>query len=211
MMLASDCPDCTTARASARASLGAWTCECTCGRVHAARVVRVYRAADGDPTQHAPLARAGAAATALRAEDPELARVRTLLAALRPDHPDPWEPMPAAPAQVIAVKASSRAPWDVDLPRGLTSSPPPVAVVSAADVLSRLAGMPADAACVLRWLRREASLASGLRGLWHDVGMAFASAEQRAAWEDLTVRRGFAPAHGRRLVLRAAEVWERGS
>ncbi|MEY2714653.1 MAG: hypothetical protein RIT24_996, partial [Planctomycetota bacterium] len=40
------------------------------------------------------------------------------------------------------------------------------------------------------------------------AGMHFASAEQTAAWADLTVRRGFAPAYGRRLVLAAATAWE---
>lgn len=212
------CPDCPTARDRARASLGACVYVCTCGREHRARVVRVYRVdPDAPPPEHAPLDRAAATATALRAEDPELARVRVVLADLRPDHPDPWEPLPKPGAQVDSMRARShRAPWDVDLPRGLASglgaqlavaeSLSPRAVSA---VMDRLRALPPDAAAVLRWLRLHATLSAGLRGLWHDVGMAFASVDQESAWADLTVRRGFAPAHGRRLVLRAADVWER--
>jgi hypothetical protein len=77
-----------------------------------------------------------------------------------------------------------------------------------AEVVAKIARLPADAGAVLRWLRLHASLAGGLRGMWVDVGMAFASAAQEVAWRDLTVRRGFAPAHGRRLVLAAATAWE---
>ncbi len=176
--------------------------------------VRVYRASLDDLAPADPLARAGAAATALRAPDPELERVRTVLCALRPDHPDPWEPMPAAPPVAHLHVAHTRAPWDVDLPRGLVSGlgaalarAESLQVESAAEVLARIGAMPADAACVLRWMRRHASLASGIRGLWVDAGMAFASAAQATAWEDLTVRRAFAPQHGRHLVLAACAAW----
>lgn len=179
---------------------------------------RVYRAAAEDLAAEdpAPLARAGAAATALRAEDPELVRVRTLLAALRPDYPDPWEPLARGEdAPTLPAARSGRAPWDRDVPAGLRSAmgaaldaADALTVDRGAEVVARIAALPPDAAAVLRWLRREASLANGLRGLWVDVGLAFASVAQREAWEDLTVRRGFAPAHGRRLVLAAAAVWE---
>lgn len=175
----------------------------------------VYRAtADDLSDPAAPLARAGAAATALRAVDPELDRVRTVLCALRPDHPDPWEPMPPPEAVTHVRAAHTRAPWDVDLPRGLVSGlgaalerAEASQVVGAAEVLARIAALPADAAAVLRWMRSHASLASGIRGLWVDAGMAFASSAQAAAWADLTVRRAFAPQHGRRLVLKACEAW----
>ena len=72
-----------------------------------------------------------------------------------------------------------------------------------------LADLPPDARAVLRWLRRHGSLAEGLRGLYVDVGMAFASVEQSAAWADLGARREGAPIHGRRLVLAAATAWGR--
>ena len=74
-----------------------------------------------------------------------------------------------------------------------------------------------EAAPVLLWLRREATLAKGLRGLYCDAGSEFASAEQRDAWgldaekptaEHLAARRDGAYAHGRRMVLAAAAVWE---
>lgn len=54
----------------------------------------VYVAPDGDAPTPAPTAleRAGAAARALRPDDPELVRVRRLLADLRPDCGDPCEP-----------------------------------------------------------------------------------------------------------------------
>jgi hypothetical protein len=209
------CPDCAVAARLAREALGAAVYECACGRTHRARIARVYRV-DPDAPTPARGALERAAHHAVTGDDPELARVRTLLAALRPDYPDAWEPMPKAPPQTVAVRAGGgRAPWDVDLPRGLGSSVG--AQLAAAEALSpraasavmeRIRALPPDAAAVLRWLRTHASLSAGLRGLWHDVGMAFASAAQEAAWEDLTVRRGFAPAHGRRLVLRAAEAWE---
>ena len=179
---------------------------------------RVYRATAEDLTapEPSPLERAGATATALRAEDPELARVRTLLAALRPDYPSPWEPLARGEdAPTLPRVRQERAPWDRDIPAGLRSSmgaaldaADALTVDRGAEVVARIDALPADAGAVLRWLRLHASLAGGLRGLWVDAGMAFASAAQATAWEDLTVRRGFAPAHGRRLVLAACAAWE---
>lgn len=179
------------------------------------RTRRVFRVEPDDSPAPQPdaLARAGHAATALRTDDAETERVRTLLAALRPDYPDPWEPLcePDKGAAVMIVRASSRAPWDVDVPRGLGS---PMGALSsattrgAADVLADIATLPADAAVVLRWLRQHASLASGVRGLWVDAGQAFASSAQRLAWKDLTVLRAGAAQHGRRIVLAAAVEWE---
>jgi hypothetical protein len=180
---------------------------------------RVYRSTAEDLTapEPSPLDRAGATATALRAEDPELSRVRTLLAALRPDYPSPWEPLARGEdAPTLPRVRQERAPWDRDIPAGLRSSmgaaldaADALTVDRGAEVVARIDALPADAGAVLRWLRLHASLAGGLRGLWVDVGMAFASAAQESAWRDLTVRRGFAPAHGRRLVLAACEAWER--
>lgn len=177
----------------------------------------MWRAAeDGPAAAAAPLARQGAAATALHVDDPELVRVRGLLADLRPDAADPWSP-PAAPAKVAPVGAMPRDPsanWG-GIPRGLlTGGAEEAAVAEAsrrcvAEVLAELAELPADAAAVLRWLREHATLAAGLRGLYADVGVAFASDDQAAAWRDLGARREGAPAWGRRLVLRAAEAWGR--
>lgn len=204
------CPDCAVARARQLAT-GA-TYICTCGRRY--RPPPAPRVFHCDPDEESPARTpldlaAHAARSIASTGDRELARVRVVLAELRPDFPDPTEPMPDAPPQTIAVKpGSSRAPWDCDIPRGLSSGTPPPADTTASDALARLAALPSDAAAVLRWMRRHASLAGGLRGLWFDMGCAFASAEQSTAWEDLTVKRGFAPAHGRRIALRAMDAWE---
>jgi hypothetical protein len=147
------------------------------------------------------------------AEDPELVRVRTLLAELRPDAPDPLEPPPVerpGPPALVVVRDGTP-PWD-RLPAGLGGAWREVLELRdpgelASQVLRRLAGLPADARAVLRWLRAQARLTQGLRGLYVDVGTAFAGEAQRAAWESLTARRLGAAAHGRTLVLGAQRVW----
>lgn len=163
-----------------------------------------------------PLARAGAAALALVPDDPELARVRLVLADLRPDCPDPLEP-PVVEVPFATPPVTIRDPsasWG-GVPRGVgfgVDSPVAAAALDGrcyADVVRELADLPADARAVLRWLRVHGSLAEGLRGLYVDAGMAFASAEQSAAWADLGARREGAPMHGRRLVLAAATAWGR--
>lgn len=212
---------------------------CVCGRVWAAddfrwparptapaatppRSARIVRprsfvAPDDAPLAAplSPLARAGAAALALVPDDPELARVRLVLADLRPDCPDPLEPPVDAPPSAPAVTIRDpRASWG-GIPRGVGfgSRCALAAEVAAtrvlADVVRELADLPPDARAVLRWLRRHGSLAEGLRGLYVDVGMAFASVEQSAAWADLGARREGVPVHGRRLVLAAATAWGR--
>lgn len=204
----------TCAYAARRARETHCTVICECGRSYRSR--KVFHAVPGDESAApSPLARAAHEAAARSTPDAELTRVRVLLADLRPDHADPWEPAPKpedGPALTIRVR-DPQAAWG-GIPRGLASpmgaqlAAAEAASRCAADVLREISALRPDAAAVLRWLRREASLGQGLRGLWCDVGMAFASAAQTAAWEDLTVRRGFAPAHGRRLVLAAATAWE---
>lgn len=180
----------------------------------------MWRVAEGDApaAAAAPLARQGAAAQARHVEDPELARVRSLLAALRPDCPNPWEPPPrhdlveAIPAG--AMPRDSSEDWG-GIPRGLLSEgAEEAAAVEAsrrcvAEVLAELRALPPDAAAVLRWLREHATLGAGMRGLYADVGLAFADEAQAAAWGDLGARREGAPAWGRKLVLRAADAWGR--
>lgn len=179
----------------------------------------VYVAPDGDAPTPAPTAleRAGAAARALRPDDPELVRVRRLLADLRPDCGDPCEPPPDESEEPEASPITIRDPsasWG-GIPRGVaifersevTVATGP-ALVDVLRQLRDLATTSPDAVAVLRWLRQRASLASGLRGLYVDAGAAFASAEQSESWEDLGARREGAPAHGRRVVLRAAAAWE---
>lgn len=176
----------------------------------------VYAAPDGDAPTAPPTAleRAGAAARSLRPDDPELVRVRRLLTDLRPDCGDPCEPPPdeseAPEASPVTIRDPS-ASWG-GIPRGVAIFERSEVTVAAGpalvDVLRQLAALAPDEAAVLHWLRRHASLASGLRGLYVDAGVAFASAEQSEAWEDLGARREGAPAHGRRVVLRAAAAWE---
>lgn len=176
----------------------------------------IYVSSDGDAPVPPPTAleRAVAAARALRPDDPELVRVRRLLADLRPDCGDTTVPPPAESEEVTGAPVTIRDPsasWG-GIPRGVAifeRSEVTVATGPAlVDVLRQLAALAPDEAAVLRWLRRYASLASGLRGLYVDAGVAFASAEQSEAWEDLGARREGAPAHGRRVVLRAATAWE---
>lgn len=163
-----------------------------------------------------PLARAGAAALALVPDDSELARVRMLLTDLRPDCPDPLEPpvADAGPALPPVTIRDPSASWG-GVPRGVgfgSGCALAVEVLEArcvADVVRELAELPADARAVLRWLRAHGTLAEGLRGLYVDAGLAFASAEQSEAWRDLGARREGAPMHGRRLVLAAATAWGR--
>lgn len=234
MMTMAACDACSLAAASAAAG---GVVECVCGVVHGSapddtrpwrrqepvqrpREGRVWRAPVGDPdgAPAAPLARQGAAATALRAEDPEVARVRRLLADLRPDAADPWVRL-AAPVETTPAGAMPRDPsasWG-GIPRGLLSGGAEAAAAAAAaasrrcvaEVLAELALLPPDAGAVLRWLRELGDLRAGLRGLYADVGVAFASDDQAEAWRDLGARREGAPAWGRRLVLRAAEAWGR--
>ena len=210
------CDVCPVASARARESLGAYAVECVCGTLHRARVVRVYQADPDAPAPHrTALDLAGHAARV--ADDPELARIRTLLAALRPDCADPMEPPPrVADIPVPTVRISDpSASWG-GIPRGLASGLGAMLARAeemqsrcAADVLREIAALPPDAAAVLRWMRAHATLRDGARGLYVEAGMHFAGAAQTAAWRDLGARRIGAPAHGRRLVLRAADAWDR--
>jgi len=179
---------------------------------------RVWRAAEGEAPTLSPLARQGAAATALRAGDPELERVRRLLADLRPDCANPWEPpvrtdlVEAIP--VGAMPRDSSVDWG-GIPRGLFDGAEEAAAMETsrrcvAEVRGELEALPPDARAVLVWCREHATLgAAGLRGLYADAGMAFASEAQSVAWEDLGARREGAPTHGRHLVLHAAGAWGR--
>lgn len=206
------CLDCATARARCRETGDTYVC--TCGRTYRSRML-VYRA-DPDAPQDAPapLDRAGHAALRLAPHDPELARVRALLADLRPDCADPWVPPQDAPAQTPTVRVRDpHADWG-GIPRGLESpmgamlARAEAASVCAADILAAIDALPADAAAVLRWLRRHGDLRAGLRGLYADAGVAFATAAQTTAWVDLGARRTGAPDHGRRMVLAAAREWD---
>lgn len=161
------------------------------------------------------LDRAAREAARPAAEDPELVRVRALVFALRPDAPDPLCPPPVerqeTPAPYLRT-GDGAPPWD-RLPKGLGSGPLAVADPGTdrrEHVLAAIASLPPDAAAVCRWLRASATFAQGLRGLYVDVGIAFASEDQRTAWVDLTARRLGAASHGRALVLAAERAWKDG-
>lgn len=185
----------------------------------------VYVAPDGEPDSGlAPLARAGAAARALVAIDPELVRVRRLLADLRPDCHDPLVPpldgstdLPPPPPMRLAGEDD----WD-DLPRalvlgGINASEYTLAEqrASVAAVLASLDGLDAVHAATLRWARDHATLGDGLRGLYFDAGVwaaarGLAPDGTLATWQrDLGARREGAPALGRRVLLAAAGAWGR--
>lgn len=173
----------------------------------------VYVAPDGDAPTEPPTAleRAGAAARALHPDDPELARVRRLLADLRPDCGDPCEPPATAEASTSSYAPTIRDPsaaWG-GLPRGLLTAGETDAAYEAlarrsvADVLAAVDALPAPAPSTLRWLRDRATLSAGLRGLFVDAGVWAG-----AGGDDLGARREAAYLLGRRLVLRAAAAWE---
>lgn len=187
------------------------------GRPGASRGPRLV-ALPGELDDTAPpsaLGRAAREAARPAAEDPELVRVRALVFALRPDAPDPLQPPPVerteTPAPYLRT-GDGAPPWD-RLPR-LWGSGPLASADPGTDrrelVLATIASLPPDAAAVCRWLRASATFAQGLRGLYVDVGLAFASEDQRTAWVDLTARRLGAASHGRALVLAAERAWKDG-
>ncbi len=155
-----------------------------------------------------PLARQGAEAMKLRPDDPELIRVRRLLAALRPDLADPWEPPPPteSPSHLPGPR-DPMAAWG-GVPRGVgfgtscrdDDSPD---APTAARVLVSIGDLPPLAARTLEWLRDHATLRQGIRGLYVDCGINLASVDV----DDIGARREAAYLVGRRLVLGAATAW----
>lgn len=164
-----------------------------------------------------PLERAGARAKALVPDDPELARVRRVLADLRPDCADPLEPpsdesaVPAPPPVTIRDPSASWGgiPRGVGFGAGCALATEVLQARTLRDVLDELDRLAPDARAVLRWLRAHGSLREGLRGLYAEAGLHFAARDQLDAWADLGARREGAPMHGRRLVLAAATAWGR--
>ncbi len=242
------CPVCPEAARRAREAVGAVVYECECGRRYRVRLAAVPAPGDyappsdsdalADPAPRAPrqrvfhadpdapsaprsaLERAGQRATALTVPEgeAEAARLRVVLADLRPDHPDPYAPMPsraeAERAQTIRVHDPAGA-WG-GIPRALASpmagmlAAAELATRSGADVLAEVDRAGGYDAPTLRWLRCDATLADGLRGLYFSAGENLATRAQRAVWEeDLAAKRDGAYTVGRRLVLRAVATWEK--
>jgi hypothetical protein len=163
--------------------------------------VQVYRAPLELPGAEPPPL---AATRPSGAEHREYARVRDLLFALRPDFPNPLTPNAPEPTAAPQVRIRDpQAGWGgvpsgYGVPRtgGLSSA--------ASAVLARLVGLPEDARALCVWLR-EYALLETLRGLYVDVGWAFASAAQGVLWSrDLSARRDGTYRHGRTLTLAAA-------
>lgn len=152
------------------------------------------------------------------ADDPELARWRVTLAALRPDADDPLQPIPDRPAAPSTVLPAGAAPdaWD-RLPRGLFLGPLAERMArerTAAEVLAEVDALALEHAEALRWARTNGTLAKGVRGFYADAGIAAAlrgraPAGALARWNgDLAARREGAYALGRRVMLAAAAAWE---
>lgn len=185
---------------------------CPCGTwVDAPARVQVFRAPLEPPPAAAPPTR-----RARPAEARERDHVRELLCALRPDYTEPLRPLPKLTAVPAVRVRDPQAGWG-DVPTGLTDTgevralPPDHgadARARAAEVLDLVAALPPDARAVATWLRERADLWQGLRGLYFDVGEAFADAAQAASWgASLTAKRDGAAHHGRRLVLATARAW----
>lgn len=184
----------------------------------------VYVATDEAPVALSPLERAGVSARSLTSDDPELVRIRRVLAELRPDCHDPLVPpldgskeLPPPPP----LRLEGEDDWR-DLPRGLVlggvnGSEYTLAEqrASVAKVLASLDDLAPEHAETLRWMREHATLGEGLRGLYAEAGVWAAKAGRAPAgtlaiWQhDLGARREGAPALGRRVVLAAASAWGR--
>lgn len=194
---ANGCDDCDEARRRATAGLIA----CTCGRVYGdcdARWPREtpepttgVRARPGldlpvgtVPEPRRPPAR-------LERESEEVARVRRLLAELRPHGPGPAEALDGdgGKGASLAPRTTARAPWDVDAPKGAFVRD--AAGDAALQVAARIARVPEERPrAALTWLRRSGTLANGYEALALALAGALADEARRASW-------GADEAHGR--------------
>lgn len=178
------------------------TCEveCVCGRIYGQRP-RVHRR-----TRHqgpAPDRRVqvvvctdspGRATIAQpqrpAAEDPELVRVRMLLAELRPDRmggPFGWAPDGAPPKP----QSDDRPPVRVDGGGGGSDVPSgafartvgPTAGATAWEKVQRLRERDPIGGSALAWLQTKGTLADGLRALYEALGQSQATVTERLRWK----------------------------
>lgn len=145
---------------------------------------------------------------ALVADDPELSRLRVLLAALRPDCADPMEPPTTEPLPChVPAPRDSMAGWG-DLPRGYGRSQGSGESLegdrSVSGILEAVDALPAPAGAVLRWLRGNARASDGVRGV--AVSLALAMGVDLPDG-NLGARRDAAYVAGRRLLWGAAAAW----
>lgn len=171
---------------------------------------------------------------ALRADDPDLVRLRRLLAALRPEAVDPMEPLPREMVTCHAPTVRDpMASWG-GTPKGFGASTREFAAstAGAAEVLAQVDMLPAPAPTVLRWVREcgdghprgadgrrlhgaavtDASLRAVVRSACVDLAADLARAD--GPWfvgielpADIGARREAAYLVGRRLLWGAAGAW----
>lgn len=149
----------------------------------------------------------------------EYDRLRTLLFELRPDFPDYLAPLPPARTMLATVRVRDpMAGWG-DIPRALGREATAL-MSSAVDsrgarVLAAVRALAPDAAAVLRFLRAFGELPPpppappmpSPRGLYYDVGVAFAGVVQLERWAtDLMAKRDGAYHGGRQFVFAAARA-----
>ena len=192
------------------------------------RQVTTYRNDDPDgevPDRTLAERRAHAVVAAQPADD-DLAWLRTLVYALRPDVIDKANPPPREAITVAGAVRTPAAPWDRLYPSGPGSNTATVcdALASgsvaeeerrehASKVFRKLARLDEASRRVLLWLRDNAKLADGSRGVFFDLGVAAApwAAPEGAvlAWAtDHDAKRTGAPVLGRRLAFGARRAWE---
>ena len=187
------CPACDDARRAAIETGG--LLQCVCGTWHGADDARWPRPTP-EPTTGVRMrpgldAPAGTIAAPTRPperltrDSAEVARVRRLLAELRPHGPGAEEPLDG-PAEgkgaSLAPRTTARAPWDVDVPHGAFVHNP--AGDAAGVVVRRIASVPsARARAVLEYLRPRGTLAFGYAALAVAVAHAVADAERLASWQ----------------------------
>jgi hypothetical protein len=114
---------------------------------------------------------------------PEVARVRRLLAELRPHGPGADDPLtaPEGKGASLAPRTTARAPWDVDVPRGAFQRD--VAGELAGEVVRRIASVQSvRARAALTWLRRSGTLAQGYAVLALLLALELADEALRASW-----------------------------
>lgn len=211
------CPACPSAAASA----GAGLLQCVCGTWHGADDARWPRPTP-EPTTGVRLrpgldAPAGTIAPPTRPpariwrDAPEVARVRRLLAELRPHGPGAEEPLDG-PAEgkgaSLAPRTTARPPWDVDVPKGAFQRD--VAGEAAGAVVRRIASVPSvRARAALEYLRPRGTLAFGYAALAVAVAHAVADAERLASWQaDEAAGYDRARVWGGRVIDEACAAWE---
>ena len=184
------CDDCDEARRRATTGLVV----CVCGRAHGPDDARWPRdtpepitAVRPRPGLDLPVGTVPAPRRPpprIDRDSDEVARVRRLLAELRPHGPGPAEPLDGAEGKgaSLAPRTTARAPWDVAAPAGAFLRD--TAGEAALAVVQRIARVPSERARTsLAWLRRSGTLLHGYGWLAVELAQVLADADRRAAWQ----------------------------